>query len=329
VDSEKGSAPSESSVQNRCASTAGARTSTTSQEPMRASASVMNLPSLVLPYQRSPSRWKTLVFVCTRTMPLAGDVPASVSAGFAFSGTVAFRLAAGAEPEGGVAAVDGWSGPALTMSVIFSRSTATAARAAACPIPRPLTMPRPRGQDHRRNQSEPGSVCQPPEGEPWVRAASALRTPNGNALLRSATRPSGSCRVSYRNRAGAPPWSLSPETRSRRFGSSRFPGSAGRAWRGRSYHHLSDVVLDVPPLRARRDDIPLLIEHFRFLFNGKDDLTSAFAATVMTPSRLKGSRVRRWPCSRRIPGREMCASWNGSYTGPWPSDVVGWCGRRT
>ena len=38
------------------------------------------------------------------------------------------------------------------------------------------------------------------------------------------------------------------------------------------YHRLSDVVLEVPPLRARQDDIPLLIEHFLGLFNRKYDL---------------------------------------------------------
>src|SRR5215471_11558628 len=50
-----------------------------------ASASVMNLPCLVLPYQWSPSRWKTFVSVLTQTIPLTGGcwgVPAADSAVF-------------------------------------------------------------------------------------------------------------------------------------------------------------------------------------------------------------------------------------------------------
>ena len=39
------------------------------------------------------------------------------------------------------------------------------------------------------------------------------------------------------------------------------------AFRDDVYHRLCDVVLEVPPLRARREDIPLLIDYFQEQFN--------------------------------------------------------------
>ena len=47
------------------------------------------------------------------------------------------------------------------------------------------------------------------------------------------------------------------------------------AFQGRPLPSLCDVVLEVPPLRARREDIPLLIEFFQEQSNERYGLTSA------------------------------------------------------
>ena len=39
------------------------------------------------------------------------------------------------------------------------------------------------------------------------------------------------------------------------------------------YYRLRRVVLDIPPLRARYNDIPLLIEHFRLRYNERHGLS--------------------------------------------------------
>src|SRR5580765_8098849 len=66
-----------------------------------ASASVMNFPCLVFPYQWSPSRWKTFVSVLTQTISLAGGccgVPAAASEAVL---EVFFAEAAGGAAGGG------------------------------------------------------------------------------------------------------------------------------------------------------------------------------------------------------------------------------------
>ena len=64
-----------------------------------------------------------------------------------------------------------------------------------------------------------------------------------------------------------------------------------REFREDLYHRLSDIVLEVPPLRARREDIPLLVEHFRILFNE----THALAIEGLAPGALATMMAHEWP----------------------------------
>src|SRR5207245_9407611 len=80
----------------------------------------MNLPSFVLPYQRSPSRWKTLLFVFTHTIPAAGGDFASTCAGSVVSEVPAFSLCADAGAAGGVVAADVAVDPTVTSAVVFT-----------------------------------------------------------------------------------------------------------------------------------------------------------------------------------------------------------------
>ncbi|MFI5198242.1 MAG: sigma-54-dependent transcriptional regulator [Thermoanaerobaculia bacterium] len=65
---------------------------------------------------------------------------------------------------------------------------------------------------------------------------------------------------------------------------------AGR-FRQDLYYRLSVVTVEIPPLRERRDDIPLLVERFRDLFAKEHDK----AVTGVTPAALAALVGYAWP----------------------------------
>jgi DNA-binding NtrC family response regulator len=95
----------------------------------------------------------------------------------------------------------------------------------------------------------------------------------------------------------------------------RLSGRRGRGYQTINYR-LWGAVLEVPALRARREDIPLLVEHFRLQCNREDELA------------VEGFTRQALALLEAAPGRGTCAGSRGSCTGPWPPGVEGQCGRR-
>ena len=62
-------------------------------------------------------------------------------------------------------------------------------------------------------------------------------------------------------------------------------------FRGDLYYRLNVAVLELPPLRERREDIPLLFEHFA----GQASARYGLAPPEMTPAKLRELMAHDWP----------------------------------
>jgi DNA-binding NtrC family response regulator len=62
-------------------------------------------------------------------------------------------------------------------------------------------------------------------------------------------------------------------------------------FRGDLYYRLNVAVLELPPLRERREDIPLLFEHFA----GQASARYGLAPPEMTPEKLRELMAHDWP----------------------------------
>ncbi|MFO0628542.1 MAG: sigma-54 dependent transcriptional regulator [Polyangiales bacterium] len=88
------------------------------------------------------------------------------------------------------------------------------------------------------------------------------------------------------------------------------------------FYRLAVVELTVPPLRARRDDIPALAEHFRRRYAARFDLPDA----RFTPALLAALGARDWPGNvRELENAvaRMLALSEGGPLGPEALDTVG------
>jgi two-component system nitrogen regulation response regulator NtrX len=83
-------------------------------------------------------------------------------------------------------------------------------------------------------------------------------------------------------------------------------GVAAGRFREDLFFRLAVVPIRVPPLRERRDDIPLLVDHFsRSTASGRSARAWRWARTC-------------WSCSRATSGRATCASC-ATRSSAWPS----------
>jgi transcriptional regulator with GAF, ATPase, and Fis domain len=122
---------------------------------------------------------------------------------------------------------------------------------------------------------------------------------------------------------------------------------AERSFREDLYYRLCDVVLEVPPLRERREDIVLLVEHFRMKFNDQYGLSVG----PPEPGALRTLESAAWPGNvrelekvlkqamifrregpirsedLRPPARQR-TMWSGWRFGPWPLATAPALSRR-
>ena len=84
------------------------------------------------------------------------------------------------------------------------------------------------------------------------------------------------------------------------------------------YYRLAVVSIDLPPLRARRDDVPLLAMHFLERFTGKPQ--------SIPPSLLAALLTRGWPGNvrelRNFIERSLSLGWPGEQRDPSPPHRV-------
>ncbi len=73
---------------------------------------------------------------------------------------------------------------------------------------------------------------------------------------------------------------------------------AAREFREDLFYRLNVVRIHIPPLRERREDIPLLVNYF----------LKKFAQVAGTPAQIHLCR-RRWRCWNGFIGPATCGSW--------------------
>ena len=86
------------------------------------------------------------------------------------------------------------------------------------------------------------------------------------------------------------------------------------------YYRLNVININLPPLRDRREDIPLLIQHFLEKFSKENE-----KFLDANNRSCCASIPKRCSCCSIIPGRATYANWKMSWSAPWcwrPTQVI-------